>query len=268
MPSRRELQRRFGVSADTLRYLERSGYVKRIRRSAQYEFRELLLLRTVGALRAARLPTRTIHRALEDLRPWLSLDRPMNRIALQAAADAVVVREGSALWAPDSGQYTLPLEVDVPRPQILLMKKSSLKPINTAHDHYLRGADLEESDADAAKAAYEACLEGDCSHMNARINLGRLLHLEGRHREAASVYRATEEPDAVLFFNLGVVLEDLDDADEAISAYRDAIVHDPGMADAHFNLALLLERTGQTQAAFRHLLAYRRLQQIQTAAQS
>jgi serine/threonine-protein kinase HipA len=48
---------------------------------------------------------------------------------------------------------------------------------------------------------------------------------------------------------------------DAIDAYRRAIVHDPGMADAHFYLSALHDRLGEAQAAFRHLLAYRRLQQ-------
>jgi tetratricopeptide (TPR) repeat protein len=143
------------------------------------------------------------------------------------------------------------------------MTSKSTRPIDTAHDHYLRGANLEEDDATAAKAAYQACLEGDCAHMEARINLGRLLHLEGRHREAETLYRDTKEPSADLYFNLATVLEDLDRIPEAIAAYRDALAHDPGMADAHFNLALLHERRDETQAAFRHLLAYRRLIHIQ-----
>jgi tetratricopeptide (TPR) repeat protein len=147
------------------------------------------------------------------------------------------------------------------------MKKSSKSgtPIDTAHDHYLRGANLEEDDAAAAKSAYESCLKGDCSHMDARINLGRLLHLEGKHREAESIYRDTREPSALLFFNLAVLLEDLGRVPEAITAYSSALIHDPGLADAHFNLALLHERDGENQAAFRHLLAYRRLIHIQAS---
>ena len=110
-----------------------------------------------------------------------------------------------------------------------------------------------------ARAAYEACLAGDCAHLEARINLGRILHLAGLYREAEKVYRGTEEPDAVLFFNLAVLLEDLGEESAAIANYQQAIAHDPGLADAHFNLSLLHERAGAAQAAFRHLLAYRRL---------
>ena len=67
-----------------------------------------------------------------------------------------------------------------------------------------------------------------------------------------------------MYFNRGVLQEDLGRAAEAMKSYRQALVHDPGMADAHFNLALLHGRAGETQAAFRHLLAYRRLLQGQT----
>jgi tetratricopeptide (TPR) repeat protein len=64
----------------------------------------------------------------------------------------------------------------------------------------------------------------------------------------------------VLFFNWGVLLEDMKRDLDAVEAYRKAIAHDPGIADAHFNLSLLHERLGQAQAAFRHLLAYHRLE--------
>jgi hypothetical protein len=55
---------------------------------------------------------------------------------------------------------------------------------SSAHEHYLRGLELEEADRIAARQAYESCLAGDCRHLEARINLGRLLHLEGFHADA------------------------------------------------------------------------------------
>ena len=134
------------------------------------------------------------------------------------------------------------------------------RPRHPAHRHYLRGATLErKADARAARAAYEACLAGDCTHLEARINLGRLLHLEGLLKEAEQIYQGTAEPSAILFFNLGVLLEDMQRELDAIAAYRKAIVHDPGLADAHLNLSLVHERLGEVQASLRHLLAYRRL---------
>jgi hypothetical protein len=137
MPDRRALKRRFGLSSGTLRYLERAGYLKPIIRSAQYDFRDLLLLRTLGALRAAKLPTRTIHRALKHLQPWLTEERPLSRMALQASDDTVAVREGASFWDPGSGQYALPLEVNPMESQILPMTNRSppLKPIDTVPPH-------------------------------------------------------------------------------------------------------------------------------------
>jgi tetratricopeptide (TPR) repeat protein len=67
------------------------------------------------------------------------------------------------------------------------------------------------------------------------------------------VYRDTQEADATLYFNLAVLLEDLGRDDDAARFYREAIVHDAGMSDAHLNLSMLLERSGQMQSAYRHL---------------
>jgi tetratricopeptide (TPR) repeat protein len=122
-----------------------------------------------------------------------------------------------------------------------------------------RGVALEEKDPRGARAAYEACLAEDARHVEARVNLGRLLHLEGRLREAEGVYRGIDAGDPLLKFNLAVLLEDLDREAEAMSAYRNALALDPGLADAHFNLARLHERAGNARDALRHLLAYRRL---------
>jgi tetratricopeptide (TPR) repeat protein len=134
-----------------------------------------------------------------------------------------------------------------------------------AHEHYLRALELEAADRKAARAAYEACLAGDCTHLEARINLGRVLHLEGLHQDAEKTYRDTQESDAILFFNLAALMEDIGRDAEAMKLYRQAIMHDPGMADAHFNLSLLLERAGNDQSAYRHLLAYHRLTEAHKA---
>jgi tetratricopeptide (TPR) repeat protein len=134
-----------------------------------------------------------------------------------------------------------------------------------AHEHYLRALELEAADRKAARAAYEACLAGDCRHLEARINLGRVLHLEGLHEEAETIYRDTDEVDAILFFNLAILMEDIGRDAEAMKLYRQAIIHDPGTADAHFNLSLLLERAGDDQSAYRHLLAYHRLTEAHKA---
>jgi tetratricopeptide (TPR) repeat protein len=60
-------------------------------------------------------------------------------------------------------------------------------------------------------------------------------------------------------YNYAVLLEDLDREPEAAEAYEAAIVGDPDMADAHYNLALLQEKLGKPREAIRHMSQYRRL---------
>lgn len=83
--------------------------------------------------------------------------------------------------------------------------------------------------------------------------------MRGEHAAAEEIYRAGLTANAVLSFNLALLLEDLERESEAIIAYRDALAHDPGMADAHFNLSRLHEKAGRSQDAFRHLLAFHRV---------
>jgi tetratricopeptide (TPR) repeat protein len=128
-----------------------------------------------------------------------------------------------------------------------------------SHALYLAACSLEDEDPAAAIAAYSRSLAADPDHYEARLNLGRLLHLAGRLTEAERIYRAARRYDATLLFNLGVLLEDMERASEAISTYREALDLDATFADAHFNLARLYEREHNRRETLRHLLAYRRL---------
>jgi tetratricopeptide (TPR) repeat protein len=124
--------------------------------------------------------------------------------------------------------------------------------------HYENGLALEESDLIGARDAYLAALAAHGDHLEARINLGRLLHLEGRLAEAEKIYRAAKHSSAVLSFNLAILLEDLDREEEAVVAYREALALDPALHDAHYNLSVIHERRQRPQEALKHLLAFRR----------
>jgi len=181
-------------------------------------------------------------------------------VSLSAAGQRIGVRDGASLWETDSGQYALALEIRTDGADVhpLVGAEAQVAALDAAHADYLRGLDLEDGDPGAAQRCYEACLTADPAHIEARINLGRMLHLGGHLGEAEAVYRAGAEPHAELAFNLAVLLEDLAREPEAIAVYRQAIALDPTMADAHFNLARLLDRAGDRQGSFRHLLEYRR----------
>jgi tetratricopeptide (TPR) repeat protein len=221
---------------------------------------------------------------LRAIRESLPGELPLSGLSITAIGDRIVVREGQALRESDSGQYTLALDVIERGGDLLLIDPlderrdtgrdgaataivergnggaaGAAHTVDAADAAFERALALEETDPKAAPAAYEACLERDADHLEARLNLGRLLHLEGRLREAEKVYRGVDLQDALLSFNLAVLLEDLEREPEAMSAYRSTLALDPGFADAHFNLARLYERAGKSKDALRHLLAYRRL---------
>jgi tetratricopeptide (TPR) repeat protein len=118
-----------------------------------------------------------------------------------------------------------------------------------AQQHFERALALEERDLKAARNAYLEGLTVDTHHVESHINLGRLLHWSGDHAAAEEVYRAGLTANALLSFNLALWLEDLEPESEAILAYREALAHDPGFTDAHFNLSRLHEKAGCSQTA-------------------
>jgi tetratricopeptide (TPR) repeat protein len=134
-----------------------------------------------------------------------------------------------------------------------------------ANDWFSLACDLEACDAGQARDAYRRALELDPTHVDARVNLGRLLHDAGEIRAAEAHYRLAlaarpEHPTAS--FNLGVALQDLGRKDDALKAYKWAIKCDPNCADAHYNIAQIYEATGKSQSALKHLARYRELTRV------
>jgi tetratricopeptide (TPR) repeat protein len=283
----KDIKRIFGIPESQVRALIRAGHIQPRKKSGRlsYSFQDLIVLRTAGSLRAARIPAQKINRTLQQIRASLPASLPLSGLSIVAVGDRIVVREGQALRESDTGQYALALEVIDKEGDLLMIDKrpdagargaTGTRGATGAHgDAAVRGASaeelfekalaLEERDPRAAQAAYEACLAADTHHVEARLNLGRLLHLDGRLEEAEGIYRGAKVGEAQLSFNLGVLLEDFERLSEAMAAYREALALDPRFADAHYNLARLHERAGRPQDALRHLLAYRRLTQASGA---
>ena len=259
----KDLKQRFGIEASAVRSLTRAGHIHPVKQKGRmhYSFQDLIVLRTASALRAAKIPAQRISRTLRRIRESLPEGMPLSGLSITVLGDRIAIREGQQLWESESGQYALALEVTGEADAIQMIdRREAVPPLGSSPEElFARGLELEESDPHRSRQAYEACLAAQVHHTEARINLGRLLHLTGEVAEAERIYRGATIADALLSFNLAVLLEDRGQQADAMVAYREALALDPGMADAHFNLARLHERAGNAKDCFRHLLAYRRL---------
>ncbi|MES1244514.1 MAG: tetratricopeptide repeat protein [Acidobacteriota bacterium] len=276
--STRDVAALLGIPVAQVRTYVRSGFLvpgQGPRGEYRFTFQDLILLRTAKGLVEAQVPTRRIVLALRNLREQLPEDRPITGVRISAQGHHVVVRDGLEIWNPESGQALLDFEVsDLAREAASLEHERGQRArqirftgqaepeADSAEDWFDHGAGLELDDSAAAMDAYRQALEIDPTMVDARLNLGRLLHEAGRTVEAEGHYRSTLETlpdDPTALFNLGVALQDLGRPAEAAEVYEKALEIDPALADAHFNLALVCEELGRRQAAIRHLKSYKLL---------
>jgi tetratricopeptide (TPR) repeat protein len=262
-----DVERMLGLPRSAIRALVSAGFVtpaRGPRKTLLFSFQDLIVLRTAQSLAQAKVPAKRISRSLKELRRQLPETMPLSGLSIGAVGDQVVVRDGTGQRHAESGQYLLAFEGDPAQGSLSVIERAPVvEPADAeSEDWFEQGLLLEESDPKAAIAAYTKAVEADPDRLDARINLGLMLHETGQHAQAEQVYRAALEScgeDALLFYNLAVLLEDLSRKPEAVTAYEAALRTDPDMADAHFNLALLYEQTGKPQDAIRHMSRYRRL---------
>lgn len=271
----RDVARLLGLTVAQVRGFARDGFLSpgrggggRGRGELLFSFQDLVILRTAKALRAARIPTRRIRRALRRLRNELPRGRSLAELRIVAEGERIVVSDGERAWNPESGQLHLDFAVSdlatraAPIARRTAQAARAAEADYDAEDWYELGLELEAVEPAEARDAYRRALELDAHHADAHVNLGRLLSEQGLVDEAERHYRLAlrENPDhATAAFNLGIALEDLGRPADAVAAYRAALAADPLLADAHYNLARLYEQSGKKAAALRHLSLYRRL---------
>jgi len=232
----------------------------------RFSFQDLIVLRAAKDLIAQRIAPARVRRALRKLAQQLPRGRSVTELRITAEGDRVVARDGEAAWNPESGQMTLDFAIADLADEVAPLARGRVEAFEaaatdrTADEWYDLGLDLEPVEPAEAADAYRRCLELDPDHPDAHVNLGRLLHEQGRLQAAEAHYRRAlpgRRGHALAAFNLGTVLEDLGRLDEAMDAYEQALERDPSFADAHFNVALLYEKAGDRQHALRHLKTYK-----------
>ena len=113
----------------------------------------------------------------------------------------------------------------------------------------------EQNEDDGTIAQFEKVFKIRPAYAQARITFGRTLEHRGRPGDmdaAAEQYRQAIESDPTLadaHYNLGVLLINRGSTAEAIAEFTDALKYNPDQANAHYNLANCLERQGKYAAA-------------------
>jgi tetratricopeptide (TPR) repeat protein len=266
----REAAAVLGLSPAQIRSFIRTGLV-RPRRGARgtlrFSFQDLVLLRTAKDL-SRRIPTRKLRTALARLREQLPHGRDLTEVRILADGRRVVARDGNSSWEPSSGQLLLDFNVrEIVADIAPLARRAARSALAddarmTVDDWCELAGDLEACEPDSARDAYRRALELDPGHVQAHVNLGRLLHDQGNLSAAESHYRIATRIDpshAVAWYNLGVCAEDQREPGRAARFYRRAVRLDAKMAEAHLNLGLLYETLGRPKLALRHMGQYRLL---------
>lgn len=264
----RRVQELLGLSRAVVRGLIAAGFVapaRGARNEFRFSFQDLMVLRTAHALRRSGIPSRRIFRALAHLKAGLPGELPLSGLRITAVGADVAVHDRSGPRHAESGQLLIDFEVARVDGTVAFMPASA-PPRTAGIDWFRQGESLEVTDRAAAEQAYRQAIEAEPSRVQPYLNLGALLCEDGRCADAVALYERAGTlgiEDATLAFNQGVALERIDRLADAVEAYARALRRDAGFADAHYNLAVICEKTGDARGALRHFNAYRRLQQTQ-----
>ena len=160
-----------GLSAEQVRSYVRAGFLapeQGPRGEYYFSFQDLILLRTAKGLLAARVPRRRVRLALQNLREQLPEDQPLTGVRISAQGHHVVVRDGSDVWNPESGQAVFDFELaELAREASTLPLRALPGPLQEVPEEpesgaewYERGWEMEEEDLpEEAMAAYRRALE-------------------------------------------------------------------------------------------------------------
>lgn len=263
--TRREVRRLLPVTERKLHTWERNGLIEP---REEYELPDLIALRTLMKLSAARIPPAKIKRALTALRGKMGeLSDPLRELRVVSDGKRIRVELGNQHMEPVSGQLLFNFDQ---RELVRLLsfpgkapeKAASQK--ETAERWFQKGLELEQSGAPPQQAidAYETAARLDPASAGALVNLGTI-HFNVRSWKLAEEYYrralAIDPNYALAHFNIANLFDERGNAVDALRHYNAALALNPAYADAHYNVALLHQGSGKVMEAVRHWKLYLKL---------
>jgi len=267
--SRREARRLLNLTERRLKRWEEQGLIEP---AAEYDFVDLVALRTIAKLQQGGARAPRIRRALEAIREKLKgVENPLVELRVFTEGRKVCVQVGNQTMEPVSGQLLLDFGRDEMRrlvsfPVAEAQRSGAARRSGEAlraEALFQRGVELEGAgDVEGAIEAYEAVIAADPGFAGAYVNLGTIYFTARDLKKAEHYYRRAVEADgayALAHFNLGNLYEELGKRADALVEYQLALKCNPQYADAHYNIALLYQSSGQPLKAVRHWKAYLKL---------
>ena len=229
----REVEKLLRLPRSTIRALIEGGFVSPARgpRNAWlFSFQDLIVLRTVQALAAARVPRKRITRSVKELRRHLPDSMPLSGLSICAVGDRVVVKEGASRWQAESGQYLLAFEGDPADGSLSVVDRAQI-----------------EGGTGGAGRPRMTQPEGARTPRSLEGGTGGAGRPRASQPEGARTPRSLSAED---WFDRGTALESRD-PEAALNAYERAVAADPALINAHINLGGLLHAAGRYEKAER-----------------
>ncbi len=244
--SRDAVRRVLGVSERRLKSWEKEGLIPP---AETFTFKDLIALRALYQLVESKIPPRQIKQAIDSLKTKLTgIEKPLSELRIFSNGKTIEVQVSGQKMEAISGQLLFDFEArELGAVQAFARKPDppqSPQQADEAERWFQRGLALEETGAppDQALEAYLKAIELNPHAAGALVNLGTISFRSRRLRDATAYYQRAIEADP---------------------GYREqyelALQLNPTYADAHFNLALVAERSSDHLRAVKHWKAYLKL---------
>jgi tetratricopeptide (TPR) repeat protein len=258
--NRQDVLRILRIHARQLQAWERAGLIAS---TDSYGFEDLVQLRKVRDLRAARLSAASIRAGITAMKAVSGMANPLLEAGAARKGSRLVFRHSGAMMEPIARQFVFDFDGQQQLAKVACVRFSTAHKDAWISEVFMEAVHCEEgAKTGEAVALYESILRHEPRHAPSAINLGTIFYNQGEYHMAERMYRQAVDSDpnyALAFFDLGNVLDELQRLPEAVEAYRTAVRLVPRYADAHYNLALAWERLNEGRRALKHWEIYLKL---------